>query len=133
MNDIILNEQTIASSNTYNLCIGIYPRETHISGFLKDPYFKIFNHYSETSADSVARISILRPEYINHSNGNKKRFVLNKKDIAFMLKIMKDPSHGYDTTWQYMISYLLNLSKNYDIEIPYNIYQPMPDYTLLRK
>ena len=127
-------EQKIVVSPTYNLFIGIYPSNTHLAGFLPDPYFKIFNNQYETSADSVARISILRPEYVIHNGRDgKKQFKLGRKEIAFMLKILKDPTNGYDSAWTFMLSFLLRKAADENIDVPYDIYQPMPDYTLLRK
>ena len=132
-NNIIL-EQKIVVSSTYNMFIGIYPSNTHLAAFLPDPYFKIFNNQYETSADSVARISILRPEYVIHNGRDgKKSFKLGRKEIAFMLKILKDPIHGYDSAWRFMISFLLRKAADENINVSYDINLAMPDYTLLRK
>lgn len=86
-NENILNEKTIAISGNYNLFIGVFPPRTYKSSFLLDPYFKVFNNRSERSADSVARISILRPEYIIHNGKDgKKNFKLNKKRNSIYAK-----------------------------------------------
>ena len=103
MNEI-LNEKTIVSSSNYNISV---PRAT-----------------------AVARISILRSKYVKHTYGLK-TFVLGKKEIGFVKKTLNEPIHGYETAWKYMIAYLVNLSKQRKIQIPYDENLPMPDYTKL--
>ena len=98
---------------------------------MPDPYFKVYHNTSEPRATAVARISILRPKYVKHSDGLK-TFVLGKKEIGFVKKTLNEPIHGYESAWKYMIAYLVNLSKQRKIQIPYydeNL--PMPDYTQL--
>ena len=78
MNEI-LNEKTIASSSNYNISIRINPTDDRLVGFLPDPYFKVYNNTSEPRATAVARISILRPKYVKHSDKKFGRLVLGKK------------------------------------------------------
>lgn len=78
-NTEIINEIKIVSNSQYHMYLGIYPSTTHIKGFLLDPYFKVYNSESERTADKVARISILRPEYVYHNGRDgKKHFNLSK-------------------------------------------------------
>lgn len=131
-NDNILNEKTVCFSSDYNLFIGVFPPRTYSYSYYLDPYFKVFNNKSERSADSVARISILKPEYVIHNGKDgKKTFKLKKKEIAFMLKMLRDPIYGYDSAWRYMLNYLETIAKELNIPIGYNIDYPMPDYTQL--
>ena len=132
-NENIFNEQTIIFSSEYNLLIGVYPPRTYAYGYYLDPYFKIFNNKSERSADRVARISILRPEYIIHNGKDgKKNFKLNKNEIAFMLKMFRDPLKGYESAWRCMLDYLTNLANGLNIPIKYDYNYPIPDYTKLK-
>lgn len=130
---ISITEQTIISSVNYNIMIGVYPRDCHAKGYFKDPYFKIFNSRSEASATKVSRISILRPEYVIHNGKDGKMpFYLSMKEIAFMLKTLKEPIHGYNSAWEYMLEFLIKLAESEKISTPYNTNLPIPDYTLLR-
>ena len=129
MNEI-LNEICIISSSNYNISIRIHPTDSYSAGFFPDPYFKVYNNTSEPRATAVARISILRPKYVKHSDGLK-TFILGKKEIGFIKKTLLEPIHGYESAWKYMIAYLVNLSKQRKIQIPYDENLPMPDYTQL--
>ena len=129
MNEI-LNEICIVSSSNYNISIRIHPSDSYSVGFLPDPYFKVYNNTSEPRETAVARISILRPKYVKHTDGLK-AFVLGKKEIGFVKKTLNEPIHGYETAWKYMIAYLVNLSKQRKIQIPYDENLPMPDYLQL--
>ena len=129
MNEI-LNEICIITSSNYNISIRIHPSDSYSVGFLPDPYFKVYNNTSEPRATAVARISILRPKYVKHSDGLK-TFILGKKEIGFIKKTLLEPIHGYESAWKYMIAYLVNLSKQRKIQIPYDENLPMPDYTQL--
>ena len=129
MNEI-LNEICIITSSNYNISIRIHPSDSYSVGFLPDPYFKVYNNTSEPRATAVARISILRPKYVKHSDGLK-TFILGNKEIGFIKKTLLEPIHGYESAWKYMIAYLVNLSKQRKIQIPYDENLPMPDYTQL--
>ena len=130
MNEI-LNEICIVSSSNYNISIRIHPTDKYSAGYLPDPYFKVYNNTSEPRATAVARISILRPKYVKHTDGLK-AFVLGKKEIGFIIKTLLEPIHGYESAWKYMIAYLVNLSKQRKIQIPYDENLPMPDYNKLK-
>ena len=129
MNEI-LNEKTIVSSSNYNITIGIFPTDSRLVGFLPDPYFKVYNNTSERRATAVARISILRPKYVKHTDGLK-TFVLGKKEIGFIIKTLSETIHGYESAWKYMIAFLVDMAKQRKIQIPYDENLPMPDYTQL--
>ena len=129
MNEI-LNEICIVSSSNYNISIRIHPTDSYLAGYLPDPYFKVYNNTSERRATAVARISILRPEYVKHTDGLK-TFVLGKKEIGFIKKTLLEPIHGYESAWKYMIAYLIDLAKQQKIKISYDENLPMPDYLQL--
>ena len=129
MNEI-LNEICIITSSNYNISIRIHPTDSYSVGYLPDPYFKVYNNTSEPRATAVARISILRPKYVKHSDGLK-TFILGKKEIGCIKKTLLEPIHGYESAWKYMIVYLVNLSKQRKIQIPYDENLPMPDYLQL--
>ena len=130
MNEI-LNEKTIVSSSNYNISIGIYPTDGRVVGFLPNPYFKVYNNISVSRASAVARISILRPEYVMHNDKKFGRFILGKKEIGFVKKTLLEPIHGYESAWKYMIAYLIDLAKQQKIKISYDENLPMPDYLQL--
>ena len=129
MNEI-LNEICIVSSSNYNISIRIHPTDSYSAGYLPDPYFKVYNNTSEPRATAVARISILRPKYVKHSDGLK-TFILGKKEIGFIKKTLLEPIHGYESAWKYMIAYLIDLAKQQKIKISYDENLPMPDYLKL--
>ena len=129
MNEIV-NEICIVSSSNYNISIMIHPTDSYSAGYLPDPYFKVYNSTSERRATAVAIISILRPEYVKHTDGLK-TFVLGKKEIGFVKKTLNEPIHGYETAWKYMIAFLVDMAKEQNIKISYDKNLPMPDYTQL--
>lgn len=129
MNEI-LNEICIVSSSNYNISIRIHPTDKYSAGYLPDPYFKVYNNTSEPRATAVARISILRPKYVKHSDGLK-TFILGKKEIGFVKKTLLEPIHGYETAWKYMIALLVDMDKERNIHISYDENLPMPDYLQL--
>ena len=129
MNEI-LNEICIVSSSNYNISIRIHPSDSYSVGFLPDPYFKVYNNTSEPRATAVARISILRPKYVKHSDGLK-TFILGKKEIGFIIKTLLEPIHGYESAWKYMIAFLVDMAKERNIHISYDENLPMPDYLQL--
>ena len=126
MNEI-LNEICIISSSNYNISIRIHPSDSYSVGFLPDPYFKVYNNTSEPRATAVARISILRPKYVKHSDGLK-TFILGKKEIGFIKKTLLEPIHGYESAWKYMLALLVDMAKERNIHISYDENLSMPDY-----
>lgn len=132
---INLNEQTIIRNNNYNIMIGVYPTDNH-PNYLYDPYFKVFNNTNEKAASKVARISILRPEYIIHRNfDGKQNFKLSQTQIGFMLKCLRDPVTikytQYESGWEFLCKYLTDLCKGKNLDIDYTNLS-MPDYTKLK-
>lgn len=132
---INLNEQTIIKSDMYNITIGVYPRDTR-PGYYYDPYFKLFNNKSDRAATKVARISILRPEYIIHRNSDgKQNFKLSTAQIGFMLKCLRDPVSikytYYDSGWDFLCKFITSLAKQNNIDVDYTDLS-MPDYTKLK-
>ena len=129
MNEI-LNEKTIVNSSNYNISIRVHPTDSYSAGFFPDPYFKVYNNTSEPRATAVARISILRPKYVKHSDGLN-TFILGKKEIGFIIKTLLEPIHGYESAWKYMIAFLVDMAKEQNVKISYDKNLPMPDYTQL--
>lgn len=135
MNNRILREAAIVASDNYNILVGVYPRQTQ-KNYFYDPYFKVYNNKSQRSASKVARISIYRPEYIIHERGDLPMFVLGRKEIAFVLKVLRDPigidGKYYDRAWDYMCTFLTNTAKSmFDLNVDYRGI-PIPDYTKLK-
>lgn len=78
-------------------------------------YFKIYNNPSISKATKVARISMLNPSYLKHSdNLGKNNWILSKNQIKNL--VMKlDSNSGYDniTNWELLI--LIYNNDNYNI------------------
>ena len=91
----------------------------------------MYNNISASRASAVARISILRPEYVMHNDKKFGRFILVKKEIGFVKKTLNEPIHGYETAWKYMIALLVDMAKEQNVKISYDKNLPMPDYTQL--
>ena len=98
--------------------------------FCPNPYFKVYNNISVSRSSAVARISILRPKYVKHSDGLK-TFILGKKEIGFIKKTLLEPIHGYESAWKYMLALLVDMAKERNIHISYDENLPMPDYLQL--
>lgn len=138
-----LNEMSMAWVDTEAArCVWVENPNTHVND-----YFKYFNSFSYHKADGVARISLVKPEYIHHRNTDgKKVWKLTSSDKKQLVKLMNEPSKsrpGY-TNWQAtLIQYNFD---NYYIQpeettngtfdknkFPdaFDINYPMPDYTKL--
>lgn len=69
------------------------------------PYFKVYNHYSYTIANKVARISMYSPAYIQHrSSDNKQNWHLNAKEKQTLVNCLQlKPMLSSYTIWQKLI------------------------------
>lgn len=78
-------------------------------------YFKLYNNSSISKATKVARISMLTPKYLEHSDGSgKKNWILTKNQIKNLVSVL-DSESEYDgiTNWELLI--LTYNNDNYDI------------------
>lgn len=69
----------------------------------KNDYFKYFNSFSYRKADKVARISLVKPEYLEHKNyDGKETWKLNSKEKKDLIDFMNKESkvHKNLTNWQ---------------------------------
>ena len=64
---VLVSEAVVAHSETGNISIGIQVSDTR-PDFIRDPYFKVFNHKYEGKSTAVIRVSMMRPEFIYHRN-----------------------------------------------------------------
>lgn len=135
----IIQEINLVSSSDYNITIGFFP--TRNSNYFYDPYFKVYNHKREASATKVARIYLNRAEYVSEHNNRdgKKSFKLNKNELAFMLKCLRDSCTIKDinnnrirfySAYEAMCWKITEIARNIGINVDYTN-QQMPDYTLL--
>ena len=123
-------------------CVWVENPNTHVND-----YFKYFNSFSYHKADGVARISLVKPEYIHHRNADgKKVWKLTSSDKKQLVKLMNSPSEvhkGY-TRWQatliqynfdnFYISPIDTMEGTFDknkFPDAFDINYPMPDYTKL--
>lgn len=132
--DMILQEVKIVGSDRYNILIEINP--TLNTNFIYDPYFKVYlnKNYRSGASKGVARISMLRPEYIIHYKDSGMNIELTKTQIGFM-KVILNEAHNdapkSDTNWQYMCKYITDIAiKNGIKDVDYKKLE-MPKYELL--
>lgn len=89
--DTLQEMATVYRNTEYNICITVNPDPNHIG----NPYFKIYNSTSYTSADKGIRISFLKPSYIMHAD-TKASWKLNKKEKQLLISFLLDKSNFYD-------------------------------------
>ena len=80
-------------------------------------YFKLYNSNLISKATKVARISMLKPNYLIHKNDDgKENWILNNKEKKDLVNLLKKPMKIYSfiTNWQYMI--LVYNRDNFDID-----------------
>lgn len=118
-------------------------------------YFKLYSDANYVDAEYCARISLLKPEYIIHKDGDKKPFVLNSHEKKTLINFLNGHQYGRKksnvselTVWQRLIAFwnkemgyvddiedaLDHNSENTDIndiDSPLPIDLEMPDYTKL--
>lgn len=109
--------------------LGIYGDKDR--NFKYDPYFKYYNSYSYKKSKYIARISIMKPEYVIHKNYDGKiNWFLSSKEIRKLNYILFDL--GY---YNIMIDKLIQekwIDKSIENEIIQLKNNP-PDYSQLRR
>ena len=135
-----INEMSMAWVNkNANTCCWI----ENPSGYQND-YFKYYNSFSYRKADKVARISLIKPEYLEHTNyDGKDNWVLNSKERKELIDFMNKPSkvHKGLTNWQTtLVQYNFDnfyidpedtINSTFNIEEypnAFDIKTPMPNY-----
>lgn len=108
-------------------------------------YFKYGNNVGINKATKIARISLLKPEYLYHRD-KADIWALSNKEIKTLIQLLQSPSDKHEncTKWQDLLItynednfYILpndTIHNNIDYtEYPkaFNINTPMPDYTKL--
>lgn len=97
--EMILDEMSMAwNSKQNNRCVWIENPSGH-----NNKYFKYLDGLTFGQAKRCARISLLKPEYLNHSNyGNKENWILNNKEKKELINLMNQPNKKYQgcTNWQ---------------------------------
>ena len=123
-----IQEQRIVTSTEYNMIIEINPTENY-PNFLLDPYFKLY--YSSkyrANEGKCSRISMLRPELINHHGSIMK---INSKEVSFLIALLKSNHDNQCTNWQYMCNYVTDRAKEKGYKVDYRNNE-MPEYELLK-
>lgn len=123
----VLQEVTIRRSDRYNMLIEVNPTEG--TNFFYDPYFKVYLNRKWRAADKVARISLLRPEYVIHYNG-RDHVNLSSAQIGFLKVILKENMHNNPnsiTVWKYMCETITDIAKSMNISVNYKDIK-MPPY-----
>ena len=139
---LALNEMSMAwISKQNNRCVWV----ENPTGY-NNKYFKYLNGASYSKADKVARISLLKPEYLEHSS-EKANWVLTVKEKKELVFLMNQTNKKYApcTNWQAtLITYNEdNFAIDFDetingtfnkAEFPdaFSIDYPMPDYLQLK-
>ena len=141
----ILNEITITTSSNYHMKIDVDFSDKMAAGFVRDPYFKVYDSENRAKGSKIARISIYRPEYVYHKNGydktsaGKDDFKLSKQEISFMIQMLKSPFTinrvPYKSAWEGMCELIRDYGISQgiiardDMTTLKNV--KMPDYTQL--
>ena len=145
--------ETIQKIHLNEMSIAWVDRETNKCCWVENPtgynnkYFKYVNSFSYKNGDKLARISLLHPQYLNHTNSDgKKHWILNNKEKKELIKTMQEPCRDFPqiTNWQKTLAQY-NLD-NFGIYIDetingtfdkkkypdaFDVNYPMPDYTQL--
>lgn len=144
INEDHINEMSMAwHSKQNNRCVWV----ENPTGY-NNKYFKYLNGATYQKADKVARISLLKPEYLKHKDfDGKKLWILNSKEKKELVTLMNKPNKKYlnCTNWQatlitynednFGIDFDDTINSTFSIdEYPdaFDINTPMPDYTKLK-
>ena len=142
---ISLTEMSMAVTDK-NSAIWVEARSTRPKA---NRYFKYYNNISYQRADKVARISIIKPEYIKHQNiDGKDDWILTKSEKRKLMILLNQSSEDFPeiTNYQYIIAvynrdnFYLSISKfirgdynESDYPDLLSLDYPMPDYMELEK
>lgn len=99
----ILNEEVIYKNQ--NMSIRVDNSNTN-RGFLKNPYFKVYNSDDYTKYTKLTRISMTKPEYIIHNN---EIWNLNSKEKKLLIDILNSTTKKGISVWES----LKNIIKTY--------------------
>ena len=132
---VLVSEAIVAHSETGNISIGIQVSDTR-PDFVKDPYFKVFNHKHEGKSTAVIRVSMMRPEFIYHRNTRtgKSDFKMKRWQIEEMTKLLKAPTivNGvqYKSLWVYLLEYVIAYANGIGVKIDETAFRKlkMPEY-----
>ena len=110
-------------------------------------YFKYLNGPSYNKAEKVARISLLKPQYLQHNNTDgKKDWILTNKEKKELIQLMNQPNKKYANCTNWQATIITYNEDNFEIDFDeiiadsYNkkkfpnaipIDYPMPDYMQL--
>lgn len=144
LESIQLNEMSMAwTSKQNNRCVWVENPSGH-----NNKYFKYLDGITYGKAEKVARISLLKPEYINHNNiDGKQDWILNnkeKKELVMLMNAYNNLYRDYNcTNWQAtLITYnrdnfglehyeTINGFDEQEYPDAFNINTIMPNYMLL--
>ena len=108
----------------YDWCIQLHPSlKTNNKNF----YFKIYNKRDMTSANKVARISMIKPEYIHCSDCSKEEWILSEDEKKYYIQEIQ--KH-----WESIKLAYVNIGEYEGFDqsgLNYISNLPMPDYTQL--
>ena len=94
-----INEMSIAwIDNEAKRCCWVENPNTH-----ENDYFKYYDSFSYRKANHIARISLIKPEYLIHRNNDvKKNWILTNKEKKELVNLMNSPSKTKEgfTNWQ---------------------------------
>ena len=100
--DLILEMTKVISNKNPNYSIWI----ENPSGF-NNKYFKLYNNDSYIKSTKVARISMLKPNYLVHKNDDgKENWILNNKEKRKLVNLLhsKNEEYGILSNWQVIIA-----------------------------
>lgn len=146
-----LNEKLSEAMALYEMSVAWVSKQNNRCVWVENPngyenrYFKYLNGVTYDKADKLARISLLSPNYVEHSyNGGKQTWELNSKEKKELVNLMNKPCsvNKAFTNWQKTLAQynLDNFAIEYDEtfystfnkeEYPnaFDINTPMPDYS----
>lgn len=132
-NNIVL-EDAILKGPKYPHSITIRPDDNRDKGFNAEPYFKYYEKSDTSTGNKLLRISMIKPEFVNHYNmmdawdfNNK-----DKKELINTLNMKRKSMIDLDTTWRVWDEMLYILATKF-MRIDYNLIKdwPIPDYMQL--
>lgn len=138
-----LHEMSIAwIDKTINTCCWV----ENPTGY-NNKYFKYVNSFSYIKGDSMATISLLSPQYLEHKQmKGKKPWKLTSKEKKQLIAIMNKPNRTFPNYTNWQITLAQYNMDNFGIDIidtlqhnfeekqypdAFDINYPMPDYTKL--
>lgn len=134
-NTNLLQEATIVEKDKYK--IAIYGDGDTDRGFANTPYVKYFKGSDPNHAEQLLRISLLKPEIIEHEGNHWKKF--GKDDIKRFISMMEATpkskykvsidGHENENNYQVLLGKIKEYAKS-EVEIDYN--KEMPSYKELK-